>query len=200
VNAPGNVGREHARHVSAPASILYPLSEFYERSGVPLPHVERLAPSAVPEPYRRLLVHERDMTPTLEAEYGLPVGLRVLERAVAGGVASRRVVLILGAETAVEMGAIRIFLDRLPPPARQAVLEWREPFGSLLRRNRLAHYSRPSAYFQVTADASIAAALGIQSARALYGRRNTIWNGVDEPLAEVVEILPPSINQSGERR
>jgi hypothetical protein len=91
------------------------------------------------------------------------------------------------------MGAIRIFLDRLPANARDAVLEEREPFGAVLRRTGVKHYSRPLAYFRVTADALMRDALQI-GRRALYGRRNTIWDSGDAPLAEVVEILPPTRN------
>jgi hypothetical protein len=45
---------------------VYPLDEFYARSGLPLPRIERTSGEEVPEPYRSLLVHQNDMTPTLE--------------------------------------------------------------------------------------------------------------------------------------
>jgi hypothetical protein len=54
------------------------------------------------------------------------------------------------------------------------------------------HYSRPAAYFRVVTDGLIRDALRLTRRRAVYGRRNTIWNAADSPLAEVVEILPPS--------
>ena len=46
--------------------ILHPLDFVYARAGVAPPTVERVAPAGHPEPYRSLLVHERDMTITLE--------------------------------------------------------------------------------------------------------------------------------------
>jgi hypothetical protein len=55
----------------------------------------------------------------------------------------------------------------------------------------VAHYSRPVAYFRVAADGLIRDALQLNRRRVLYGRRNTIWDAADAPLAEVVEILPP---------
>ena len=49
-----------------PTSIAYPLDEFYARSGLTLPPLDQIDGQALPEPYKSLLVHERDMTSTLE--------------------------------------------------------------------------------------------------------------------------------------
>jgi chorismate-pyruvate lyase len=161
---------------------------------LPQPKITQVAAHEMPEPERRLLVHNRDMTPTLEAAHGRTIHLRVLEHVVTDDVVRRLVALLLdGVDTPVEMGAIRIFLDRLPAQARDAVLEEREPFGAVLRRTRVTHFSRPMAYFRVTADALMRDALRT-GRRALYGRRNTIWDSGEAPLAEVVEILPPTRN------
>ena len=43
----------------------YPLDAFYEQRGEHLPVIGRVEPSSMPEPYRSLLVHDNDMTPTL---------------------------------------------------------------------------------------------------------------------------------------
>jgi hypothetical protein len=160
----------------------------------PLPEVIQLDPADVPEPYRTLLVHDRDMTPTLEAAYDSKLHLRVLRYTVSDHVVTRLVVLVLDRddEAAVSMGAIRIFLPHLPSAARDAVLGLREPFGAILQRNGVIHCSRPVAYFRVQPDSLIAGALAAHSSPSLYGRRNTIWNSGGDPLAEVVEILPPS--------
>ena len=146
----------------------------------------------MPEPYRRLLVHDRDMTPTLEAAHGREIRLRVIQREVENGQVNRTVVLTLDDdETAVEVGAIRIFMAHLPPAVRESVLGHRAPFGAILARHDVAHYSRPIAYFEIIPDSVIRYALGINGVPALYGRRNTIWDSSDHTLAEVVEILPP---------
>jgi len=58
--------------------ILYPLDLAYSRAGVPPPAVTRVQPDAIPQPYRSLLVHERDMTLTLEQHFGGRVVLRDL--------------------------------------------------------------------------------------------------------------------------
>lgn len=178
-----------------PNSILYPLSDFYRQRGLALPEVKRLGPADMPEPYRQLLVHNRDMTPTLEAAHGREIHLRVIEREATNGLVNRTVLLMLDDDqTAVEVGAIRIFLTHLPAAARESVLAHREPFGAILARHGVAHYSRPVAFFRITPDKMISDALGTNGAKSLYGRRNTIWNSSNHTLAEVVEILPPSKN------
>ena len=48
--------------------------------GDPLAAVEVVDPASVPQPYRRLLVHDSDMTSTLEDHYGEPIMLKVLNR------------------------------------------------------------------------------------------------------------------------
>ncbi|MBL8290630.1 MAG: hypothetical protein JNN08_02270 [Bryobacterales bacterium] len=171
---------------------LQPLSGIYAEMGLELPEMEFVTPEGVPEPYRSLLVHKRDMTPTLEKACGGRLHLRVIRCAVNGGVMSRMVVLEMdGSRKPVEVGAIRIHLYRLPEEARTPVLELHDPFGAILRDHAIEHTSRPTAYFEITPDALIAEALGSNGVKKLYGRHNTIRDGEGRVLAEVVEILPP---------
>src|SRR5712692_1087648 len=97
-------------------NLFYPLNEFYEQSGQPLPSVARVEAEEIPEPYRSLLVHESSMTLTLEKAYQRGVRLRVLKSALFGNVLSRQVVLVLdGDATVVEFGGIKIHLEHFPP-------------------------------------------------------------------------------------
>jgi hypothetical protein len=54
------------------------------------------------------------------------------------------------------------------------------------------HSSQPKAYLRVASDRFINEALGLTGAHILYGRRNTLFDPQDRPLAEIVEILPPT--------
>jgi chorismate-pyruvate lyase len=174
-------------------SFLSPLSDFYDALELRLPSIRRVDPCELPQQERNLLVHDRDMTPTLEAAHGGKLRLRVLRYAASKETVDRLVALVLDdLVTAVEMGAIRIFLRNLPPAAREAVLERRKPFGTILEESEVAHYSRPLGYFQVLSDSLIMEALGMRLPRVLHGRRNTIWSSSGLELATVVEILPPS--------
>jgi chorismate-pyruvate lyase len=174
-------------------NLLYPLNEFYDQLGLPLPAVARVEDRDVPEPYNSLLVHTRDMTPTLAGFYRSGIRLRVLKYALRRDVFSREIILALeGDERPVVFGAIKIYLERFPVEARRLVEEMKQPLGTILQSQGIVHTSRPEAYIQVTADAAINNALGLTGSHRLYGRRNALWDGSQQALAQVVEILPPA--------
>ena len=54
------------------------------------------------------------------------------------------------------------------------------------------HTSRPKAFLRIQADEFIRRALRLDGPAVLYGRRNTLFDPVQRPLAEIVEILPPA--------
>ena len=183
----------------APSAPLPPwaalLEHFYARAGLPLPRLERLQDRDVPSPYRALLVHSSDMTPTLQEFHGQAVGLTVLSRELQESAYLREVVLHVGAgERPVEYGVIRIFLDRFPATARRRVLEERRPLGSILESESVGHLSWPQAFFRAESDAHIGAVLRLSQPCQLYGRRNVLLDGSRRLLAEVIEVLPPVAN------
>jgi chorismate-pyruvate lyase len=179
-------------HVTTDLNVLQPLTEFYEEAGLPLPKVSLIEGSDVPEPYRSLLVHDDDMTPTLEAAYGQTIHLRVLKHSLQDNVFSRQVLLVLEDDaTAVEFGGIKIYLEYLPEEARRLVLEKRMPLGTILHTQRVAHHSHPSAYLRVSADPVMREALDLTERRPLYGRCNVLSDSSHNVLARVVEVLPP---------
>ena len=174
------------------ADLLHPLRECYDRMGVEPPAISRLDVEEMPQPYRRLLVHDRDMTPTLEAAFGRPIHLRVMQQWISGGLLTRQVLLVLDREgTPVVFGAIRIHLDVFPLPAREEILQGHRPLGAILHHHRLAHQSRPQAFIRVEADGPISRALrGPSPGSLLYGRLNLLRSLQKETLAEILEILP----------
>jgi chorismate-pyruvate lyase len=179
--------------MSHPANLLDPLDQFYLESGLSLPSAVKVEGPSIPEPYRTLLVHEHDMTPTLEAACQQRIHLRLLKRKVSGDIVLREVVLVRDSdEQAVEFGAIRIHLEHLSADSRQLILEGKLPLGRVLQDFNIEHKSRPEAYFEVVADGQIREALGLAGGQRLYGRRNRLLTPSDNVLAEVVEILPPS--------
>ena len=62
------------------AQLVNPLRDIYGRRHRALPALTPVLAEAVPEPYRGLLVHTRDMTPTLEAFNRAAHRLQVLAR------------------------------------------------------------------------------------------------------------------------
>ena len=98
------------RSSAASLAISHPLDEFYARMGLTLPPLEQVDGEAVPQPYRQLLVHHNDMTPTLEKFHQHDIHLRLLGRRHRGDEYFREVVLLLdGTNQAVEFGATAHF-------------------------------------------------------------------------------------------
>jgi chorismate-pyruvate lyase len=171
---------------------VFPLNAFYSRAGVPLPRVELIAPDAMPELPRRLLVHSQDMTPTLQAHHCDEIHIEVLGRERRQESYFREVILRLdGNDRPVEFGASKIDLDALPPLVRRLVLQEQLPIGHLLKAHEVPHSGRPTAFFRVEADHIMRRSLGLASGATLYGRRNTLRDSNGRVLCEVVEILPP---------
>ncbi len=181
------------RPASAALPFAYPLDEFYALANRALPPIEQVPGDAVPEPYRQLLVHQNDMTPTLEKFHADRVHLKVISRQTRGDFYFREVVLFTERSKApVEFGAIKINLDLFPAAARRHILEEKEPLGTILGQDHIGHSSRPKAYLRLEPDAFMREALGLGAGQMiLFGRRNTLFDPQQRPLAEIVEILPP---------
>lgn len=172
--------------------LLHPLSAFFPTYPAPDLEAEELAGDALPEPYRRLLVHDRDMTSTLEAFFGERLALRQLARRRSGDVLYRRVVLLgENSERVAEYGAIKIFLRAFEPVPRREILEGRRPLGAILTRHEVGYRSAPQAFFQLRPETEMRELFGLDCDSALYGRQNTLRAPNGQLLAEVVEILPP---------
>jgi len=169
-----------------------PLDYFYTRAGLALPEYQVLTGVEVPQPFHRLLVHDHDMTPTLEEYYGDEIVLRVLGRRRRGHEYWREVVLLLrGSGQPVEFGANRVLLDRFPEAARQAILDEGAPLGHIMRDHRVEHTCQPNAFLGMRADALIGATLQLEGRPAVYGRHNRLYGLDGQLLSEVVEILRP---------
>lgn len=189
---PSSVPRPPALAESAAtlAELARPLDVFYSGMGLALPPWQRVDGEDMPQPMRRLLVHQDDMTPTLEAFYGATIHIHALERQRTEDEYCRLVVLHLnGSEEPVEFGANRIRLAQFPEAARRLILEEREPLGHILRDFSLIHACQPNGFFKIASDARINGALGLSGAHVLYGRHNRLFDPHGALLSEVVEIL-----------
>ena len=173
--------------------LLYPLSRFYDEQGIQCPVVERVENEAIPEPFRELLVHQNDMTPTLEAFHGATLELQVLRRTLERNELAREVVLRCEADgRATEFGAIIIQLDNYPEGAQHDIIDGHLPLGTILAKHSVEHESCPQAFIRVWADTIIISAFGIPDvAQWLYGRRNRLITLDGNILADILEILPP---------
>jgi hypothetical protein len=168
------------------------LERFYGKLGLTLPVIVDLPGSDMPQPYRDLLVHSSDMTPTLETYYRQPMRLSVLTREQHEFSYLREVVLKTADDSRpVEYGVIRICLNHLPPPASLRVLEEQRPLGNILQGEGIPHLSWPQSFFGVRSDSHLSHVLYLSQPGILYGRRNVLLDGSRRLLAEVIEILAP---------
>ncbi len=164
-----------------------------DRDGLEVGHFEILRAEDLPEPYRSLLVHASDMTPTLEAFFESAVHLRVLHRRRRGDTLHRTVLLCIdGSDRPVELGAIEIHLDRFEAPAKEEVLQCWLPLGAILQKRSIAHVCQPQAYFRCQASGVVGKALGPRET-GLFGRFNVLLDLEGRNLARAVEILPPIV-------
>jgi hypothetical protein len=189
-----NTVRSHprlaARRATARPRTAYPLDVVYAQAGIPAPRAREIAPARIPSPYRGLLVHERDMTLTLEAHVGGRVVLRALSTFHDGACYFRRVLLVHERSARpVEMGAIRIDLDAFEPRIRSAILRNRVPLGRVLRDGGVDYRSRPQAFLSVTPNSEIMGVFWMREPSTLYGRRTEMSvNG--RKVGDIVEVLP----------
>jgi len=180
---------------------LQPLEGFYRAAGLALPPFQTARPEQMPEPYRSLLCHDSDMTSVLEAFAGQRLVLQVLQAHEAPEGLRRKVVLIGEDEPVLaELGAIRIYVDRIQDPAaRERIREGHRPLGGILHEFGIEHRCEVGAFFSVTSDGLLSDAMGMSIDGKLYGRYNRLYDGADLLIAEVTEILPPHLEEVGER-
>lgn len=154
------------------------------------PAIELLEAQALPEPYRRLLVHPRHMTVTVEECYGEPVDVEVLQACTKDGVYARKIRLRLRSGPIVQFAVARIDLTALPPAVSAGILAERVPLGRLLMQHEVTRTVEPIAFYRARPPPALKEWLGLRVDRALYGRLGVLTvNG--NPAITVAEILAP---------
>lgn len=184
-------------HTSPPApgselDLLMPLHFFLgAHSGF---DVAFLAGEDIPEPYRKLLVHESDMTSTLADFHRSNIGLQVCEQVASEDFIMRAVVLekpgLSGECEPVEFGAIGIQLEPFPEPIREKIRAGEQPLGGILREEKISHSSRSRGFFKIRIDSHLAALLQAPEGSLLFGRCNVLSDAEGIDFADIVEILP----------
>jgi chorismate-pyruvate lyase len=170
---------------------LCPLARVYNATAQNLPAVWEIDADEIPQPQRQLLMHQRDMTTTLETFHGARTHLRLLRVETESEIYQREVVLALdGSERPVAFGASSIHLALLPVDAQREIVLAQRPLGGLLLEHGHKFVSRPKAFIRVEADTMIRRALELDGHGALYGRCNALLTPQGDVFADIVEILP----------
>ena len=180
-------GRATRRAVPSP---LHPLELAYSKAGLEPPAAKAIAPARIPQPYRSLLVHQNDMTLTLEAHFGGRVVLRPLTTFTSGQWYYRRVLLAQEySGRPVEMGAIRMKLSALPRKVQTEIRRNQVPLGRLLRDAGVDFTSMPREFFAVVPNGEMMGVFWMREEKTLYGRRTEVMLD-GRAIGDIVEILP----------
>ncbi len=173
-------------------SLLWPMNLLSAYCGRELPPLTPLLAQQMPEPYRRLLVHEQNMTPTLEDYHGDTIHIERLNVLADRKERSREVILKLNTnEKVVEYGASRIFINHLPHRAVTLIKEGKIPLGTILTMYDCKHVVELCGFFKIPSTPFFKEVFPGLNGSPLYGRRNALVAPDGMPLAEVCEVLPP---------
>jgi len=174
----------------SPSGLLYPLDRVCARASVAMPRVTVVSPDQIPQPYRSLLVHDSDMTRTLEDHGGDRAVLRPLSTFLSGASYFRRILLVRASSgRPLALGAIRVRLDAFPPRLRTKILARQIPLGRILREGRFAYASTVKALLAVEPTPEIMGIFWMRESKTLYGRRSEMFRD-NTKIADIVEVLP----------
>lgn len=172
-------------------SLLWPLNLFYAQDGREMPQLTPLFEEQMPEPYRRLLVHNCNMTPTLEQHHSGTIHIEPIHQIITDEETTREVVLRMDRdEKPVEYSASHIFFPAVTGQARRMIEEARIPLGTVLRICACRHTVHPSGFFRIRPTTFLMRVFGMQDKTSLFGRRTTLIGMNGQIIAEVCEILP----------
>jgi chorismate-pyruvate lyase len=163
---------------------------FYS-SPAELGRFEKASAEAMPEAYRRLLVHNHHMTVTMEEFYGSPVNVRVLQAKREGSHYMRRI--LLGRQSdqqIVQFGNVRLNFDMLSPEVRGEIESQTAPLGRILIRHNVLREIELVAVWRVTPGPDLQQLFGITPQQITYGR-TAIIHCDGEPAVELLEIAAP---------
>ena len=183
-------------------SLLWPLNLFYSYYQREMPEITPIFDLHLPAPYKELLAHEHNMTPTLEHYYDSTIHIERLNVVPEQDETSREVILRLdNNENPVEYGACRVFLNGLPARAKELISAGQVPLGTILHQCKCHHTVELSGFFKVKPTSFFKNIFPSANGSPLYGRRNTLVALDGTPIAEVCEVLPPAEDkQSQEKR
>ena len=159
---------------------------------LPAHALQHLPEFALPEPNRQLLMHTRDMTSTLTTFHRSPLRVEILQQSKLGEAYLREVFLrTREAGRIVEYGVIAILLRQFTTPQQAAIQSGEAPLGGLLHHFEIPFTSAPVGFFSVSTAILPQPPLTEAGPARCYGRFNRLSKPTGEPLAWIMEILPP---------
>jgi hypothetical protein len=174
-----------------PADELNKLTCLFSNGARLIEGAEHLPAALVPEPYRRLLVHEHHMTVTMEEFYRTPVAVRVIDRSLEGDVYSREILLERSdSGQVVQFGIVRCDLSYVMPPVREEILRESTPLGRILINHNVLRHIDLGAVLKILPGPELQRFFGCRPGHVTYGRLATIFCN-RKPAVDLLEIPAP---------
>lgn len=157
-----------------------------------LPQCSEVEPEDIPQPYRRLLVHDGHMTVTLEEHHQSPVLVEPYVVHRQGDLYGRLIDLRAKATDTVVMTGILLFnLSICGREVRDLIVGEQVPLGRILIEHKILRRVTTETFLRVSADDPLAKRFGLLEPVAVYGRLATIFYE-GRPAVDLLEIVRPS--------
>jgi chorismate-pyruvate lyase len=157
---------------------------------------EHVPGSLVPEPYKRMLVHERHMTVTMEKYHRTSVDVHVLDRKWDGPIYGRKIILTKqGTDIPVQFGIVRFDFQYVTDAVREEIVSERTPLGRVLINHNVLRHIDLGAILKITAGPALIRHLHMDEGDETYGRLATIFCN-KRPAVDLLEISSPLRDKS----
>jgi hypothetical protein len=156
---------------------------------LPIPAYQVIAAAAVPEPFHRLLVHDRHMTVAMEQYHRCQIDVRVVQRQHNSWYARQIVLHPHGSDRIVQGGIVRIHLNMLDPEVQQAILREDTPLGHVLIKNEVLRHIEVTRYLRIEPGDAMNMWPGFPLNAPAYARLG-ILHCDGQPAIELFEVVP----------
>lgn len=154
-------------------------------------YAEHVPSALTPEPYKSMLVHDHHMTVTMESYHKSPVDVRIIDRALAGDVYSRKIILLKsGTEQVVQFGIVRFNFAYVTPQVRTEIERGEIPLGRVLINNNVLRHIDLGAILHIIPGPQLQSLFQCGPNDATYGRLATIFCN-RKPAVDLLEITAP---------
>lgn len=153
--------------------------------------VEYVPKSLVPEPYKRMLVHDHHMTVNMEDYHGCKVEVRVLDRKWDGDIYCRKILLLKeGTDEVVQFGLVRFDFQYVTEAVKEQIVSEAVPLGRVLINHNVLRHIDLGAVLKITAGPGLAKSLQMEDGNVTYGRLATIFCN-KRPAVDLFEVSSP---------
>ena len=176
-----------------PTDELKKLTSLFPDGDALFERVEHVPSALIPEPYKRLLVHEHHMTVTMEEFHHTSVVVHVLDRRLDGDIYSRKILLKRSDDgRVVQFGIVQFDLSVVLPAVREEIISEKTPLGRILINYNVLRHIDLGAVLQMTVGPGLAPLFGCPAGATTYGRLATIFCNRRHAV-DLLEVAAPAV-------